>query len=91
MRLGVRLGTVFVLAASLGIACDRGGKEGEFCHTPTAESSDCAEGLMCAKCAEGNICVRAEGKTEYGLRVPGRQCEELKSVAQFSEVPRGVP
>lgn len=78
-------------AIALG-ACDRGGSEGDFCYTPTAESKDCKENLVCAKCAEGNICVRREGQTRYGeLRVPGRICSELTTVAGGSDISRGVP
>ncbi len=90
-RLGI-LAVVMGFGMALGSACDRGSKEGELCYSSTADSSDCAKGLVCAKCAEGNICVRTEGqRDEVALRVPGRQCERLTGVADRSEIERGVP
>lgn len=81
-----------VLAFVVALACDPKGKEGEACFSPTAESTDCAEGLVCAKCAEGNICVRAEGDLRGDrLMVQGRTCGQLHGVAELSEVQRGVP
>lgn len=78
-------------ALTLG-ACDKGGKEGDFCYSSTAKSTDCKEPLVCAKCAEGNICVRHDGQTRYGeLKVAGRTCSELSDVAGMSDQQRGVP
>lgn len=71
-------------------ACDKPGKEGDRCKTPTVVSSDCEEGLRCASCDRGPECVRSEGSVDGDrLRVNGRVCEVIRDMRSTSDIPRG--
>ena len=70
--------------------CDRRGKEGDTCKTPTLDSSDCEEGLKCASCDRGPECVRVNGNQDSSrLRVDGRVCEQIRDMRTTSDIPRG--
>lgn len=82
-----------VLAVSVLLVapgCDKKGKEGSSCKTPTLDSSDCDEGLKCAMCDRGPECVRVRGASDANrLRVDGRVCEQIRNMATTSDVNRG--